>query len=236
MSRKSFIESQGATCRNWNWSWSFINGKEKFVIFGAWDKNTEGTTALILDEAWERNYAGRKNPAYPEAREHIRLVEEEGYSLKTFPIIYSDERKDENGVGPATIKGFVPELTSKILKRVGGKWYASDGAQSPQLPEEIDHPEKYIEGASRTVAAINKFIAVPKVEPDFHKQHYDAIEMAGALMLRQVIPTLGLTEEKIQWLDLQTTEILKVLLPMVRDPSLPSWLFECKWAIEGAFS
>lgn len=152
MSRKSFIESQGATCRNWNWSWSFINEKGKFIIFGAWDKNTEGSTVLILDEAWERNYAGRKNPAYPEAKEHIRLVEEEGYSLKTFPIIYSDERKDENGIGPATIKGFVPELTSKILKRVGEKWYASDGVISPQLPEEVDHPEKYIEGTSRTVS------------------------------------------------------------------------------------
>lgn len=152
MSRKTFIESQGATCRNWNWSWSFINEKEKFIIFGAWDKNTEGSTALILDEAWERNNAGRKSPAYPEAREHIRLVEEEGYSLKTFPIIYSDERKDENGIGPATIKGFVPELTSKSLKRVGGKWYASDGVLSSQLPEEVDHPEKYIEGASRAVS------------------------------------------------------------------------------------
>lgn len=109
MSRKTFIESQGATCRNWNWSWSFINEKEKFIIFVAWDKNTEGSTALILDEAWERNYAGRENPAYPEAREHIRLIEEEGYSLKTFPIIYSDERKDENSIGPVTIKRFVPD-------------------------------------------------------------------------------------------------------------------------------
>ena len=152
MSRKTFIESQGATCRNWQWSWSFINEKEKFIIFGAWDKNTEGSTALILDEAWERNHAGRKNPGYPEAREHIRLVEEEGYALKTFPLIYSDERKDENGVGPATIKEFVGEVTSKTLKRVGGKWYASDGVLSFQLPEEVDHPEKYIEGASRIVS------------------------------------------------------------------------------------
>jgi 5-methylcytosine-specific restriction protein A len=78
MSRKTFVESQGATCRNWNWSWSFINEKMKFIIFGAWDKNTEGSTALIFDETWKRNSAGRKNPAYPEAREHIRLVEEEG--------------------------------------------------------------------------------------------------------------------------------------------------------------
>ena len=100
----------------------------------------------------ERNAEGRKNPAYPEAREHIRLVEEEGHSLKTFPMTYSDERKDEHGLGPAKIKGFVPELTSKILKRVGAKWYASDGTLSTLLPEEVQNPEKYVEGASRTVS------------------------------------------------------------------------------------
>jgi len=126
--------------------------------------------------------------------------------------------------------------------------------------KQTDHLPDYFD----SLAAINKFIAVPKVEPDFHKQHYHAIEMAGAFLrvlasnyqplkeafraslpmpisegsktLRRVIPTLSLTEEKIRWLDLQTTEILKVLLPVVRDPSLPSWLLECKWAIEGAFS
>lgn len=152
MSRKTFIESQGATCRNWNWSWSFINEKMKFIIFGAWDRNTAESTALIFDEAWERNAAGRKNPAYPEAREHIRLVEEEGYLLKTFPMIYSDERKDEHGIGPAKIKGFVQELTPKILKKVSSKWYASDGTLSTLLPEEVENPEKYAEGASRIVS------------------------------------------------------------------------------------
>jgi len=25
MTRKEFIVSNGATCKNWNWSWSFIN-------------------------------------------------------------------------------------------------------------------------------------------------------------------------------------------------------------------
>ncbi|MDU1358416.1 MAG: HNH endonuclease, partial [Enterobacter sp.] len=24
MNRKQFIQSRGATCRNWTWSWSFI--------------------------------------------------------------------------------------------------------------------------------------------------------------------------------------------------------------------
>ena len=65
MSRKSFIQSQGATCANWTWSWSFVNVEKQTVIFGAWDKNTEGSRSLILSEAWATNRAGRKNPAYP---------------------------------------------------------------------------------------------------------------------------------------------------------------------------
>lgn len=152
MSRKSFILSQGATCKNWTWSWSFINAEKRTIIFGAWDKNTEGSSSLILDEAWAKNQSGRKNPAYPEAREHIRLVEEEGYTLLTFPITFSDELQDENGVGPAKIKGFDPVLTKKSLIRVGSKWYASNDAVPSLIPEEISQPEKYVEGASKTVA------------------------------------------------------------------------------------
>ncbi|ENZ7924401.1 TPA: hypothetical protein ACR599_005716 [Klebsiella variicola] len=37
MNRKQFILSCGATCRNWMWSWSFINHDEQMVVFGAWD-------------------------------------------------------------------------------------------------------------------------------------------------------------------------------------------------------
>lgn len=114
-----------------------------------------------------------------------------------------------------------------------------------------------------SLAAICKFIAVPKIDPEFHKRHYHAIEMASAFLrvtasnypllektfraslplpisvgskhIRQVMPELALSEEKVQWLDAQMTEILKVLIPVVRDTELPSWLSECKWAIEGAF-
>jgi len=67
-------------------------------------------------------------------------------------MIYSGVNKDEEGIGPAKIKDFVPELTSKSLKRVGGSWYASDDAMSNHLPEEVDTPEQYIEGASKVVS------------------------------------------------------------------------------------
>ena len=53
MSRKKFIESQGATCKNWTWSWSFINEAKKFIIFGAWDVYDEGNMTLIFSEDWK---------------------------------------------------------------------------------------------------------------------------------------------------------------------------------------
>lgn len=152
MNRKKFIESKGATCRNWTWSWSFVNEKKKEVIFGAWDRNTDGNTSLILSENWAFSQKGRKQPAYEQAREHIRLVEEEAYRLMTFPMKYSDENKGEDGTGPAKIKGFEPTLTEKSLKKVAGSWYASDGLLGTLLPEEVESPDQFIEGASKVIA------------------------------------------------------------------------------------
>ena len=151
MTRRQFIESHGATCRNWQWSWSFINEAEKIVIFGAWDRYTAGQKALILDESWHRSSRGRKSNGYDQSREHVRLVEEEGHRLMTFPLKYSAAKKDENEQGPSQIGGFDPILTPKTLTRVGNSWYASDGAISNILPEELTFAEKYPEGAKKTV-------------------------------------------------------------------------------------
>lgn len=65
---------------------------------------------------------------------------------------FSDANRDEDGIGPAKIDGFTPKLTSKHLKRVGNNWYASDNVISQLLPEEIEAPEQYVEGASKTVS------------------------------------------------------------------------------------
>lgn len=156
MNRKQFILSQGATCRNWTWSWSFVNENKKIIIFGAWDRYTEGNTVQILSEDWKINTRGKKATGYDQSREHVRLIEEEGYELYTFPIIYSDSNRDEDGVGPAKIEGFVPELTKKSLTKVGNGWYASDATIKNSLPEEIDKPQSFIEGASRTIS-INSY-------------------------------------------------------------------------------
>jgi len=155
-SRKKFIMSQGATCKNWNWSWSFVNHEDKFVIFGAWDRNTKGSMALIFSRDWEFNSKGQKNRGFNQSQEHIRLIEEQGYTLKTFPMKYSDSNKDENNIGPAKIEEFTPKLEIKRLERIGKNWYASDEEIGVQIAEEVDNNEVLIEGASKTIS-VNVF-------------------------------------------------------------------------------
>lgn len=124
MSRRSFIEAHGATCRNWRWSWSFVNDKERFVIFGAWDKTTENGRTKILDEIWAVSAKGKRQPGYGPSREHVRLIEEHGYKLFTYRQFHSGANQDKNGEGPALVKGFEPKLTERRLVREGGKWFA----------------------------------------------------------------------------------------------------------------
>lgn len=129
-----------------------MNAEQKTVIFGAWDMHTYGSRSLILSETWAKNHAGRKSPAFPQSREHIRLVEEQGYELLTFPIVFSDELQDEDGFGPARINDFVPVLTRKSLIRIGDSWYASDDEFPNAIPEEVVNPERFVEGAAKTIA------------------------------------------------------------------------------------
>ena len=155
MNRKQFIESNGASCKNWNWSWSFINETEKFIIFGAWDVYDQGNMTLILSEDWATSRKGNRQPGYPQSRGHIKLIEEEGYQLKTFPMEYMAADENDEGA-PARIKGFTPELTDKELIRIGNSWYASDESPSNRLPEEIDPKEVFNEGASREIT-VNQY-------------------------------------------------------------------------------
>jgi 5-methylcytosine-specific restriction enzyme A len=158
MNRKQFIESHGATCKNWYFSWSFINESEKFIIFGAWDRFTNGKIAMILSEDW-RELRGKKSKGYDQSREHIRLIEEEGYRLKTFPMKYVEATDDADG--PAKIGGFTRELTEKKVTKIGGSWYAVDPNNIGPLAEELPTPEKFVEGA-RCIVTINAYERNPK--------------------------------------------------------------------------
>ncbi len=159
MNRKQFIESVGATCRNWRWSWSFVNEIEKFVVFGAWDKFTEGGSTLIFSEKWATSGTGRKQQAYPESREYIRLIEEEGYRLYTFPQEHSDELQDAAGNGPAKVIGFTPQLEPMTLTRIGDSWHASaEAAEAAEatIPEEVVAAQLYTEGTS-VIVNVNSY-------------------------------------------------------------------------------
>jgi 5-methylcytosine-specific restriction protein A len=151
MSRRQFIESQGATCANWTWSWSFINEAERTIIFGAWDTVNEGGKALILSEDWQVSKKGRKLPGYAQSREHLRLVEEQGYVLKTFPMKegFADEDDDKSA---SKISDFTPTLSVKSLLRIGKSWYAWDGVAGSGIAEELSGNDALVEGAARVVS------------------------------------------------------------------------------------
>ena len=160
MTRRQFIESHGATCKNWQWSWSFTNVSERLIIFGAWDRDTKGRIARIFSKDWAEP-RGRKQAGYAQSREHIRLIEEEGYRLKTFPMQRFDHEDNDGRAKRAKIGGFTPKLTEKTLTRVGTDWYAADSSVTGLLAEELSTPERYSEGARFSVT-INAYERNPK--------------------------------------------------------------------------
>src|SRR5438874_1624246 len=116
MSRKQFIESTGATCDNWYWSWSFINRRDRYVIFGVWEQwKDELEEGKIFSEDWEFNAKGKRSKGYNQSREHIRLIEEERYHLRTFPM-QAKVGTWKDGVVPE-IESITSELTERRLKK-----------------------------------------------------------------------------------------------------------------------
>lgn len=156
MNRKQFIEKNGATCSNWYWSWSFINEEKKQIIFGAWDSPNSAGVDLIFTYDWEFNHKKQRNKGFGQSREHIRLIEEEGYELYTFKMYYSDEKRDVDGEGPAKISSFEKVLVLKKLVRKENSWYAADVSHDNELPEEIFDSEEFYEGKKVTVS-INSY-------------------------------------------------------------------------------
>jgi hypothetical protein len=127
MTRKKFIQGFGATCNNWQNSWSFVNHVERFVIFGAWDIHTTGNSSELIAESWATKANGHKHGSYDQSREHIRLIEEDGYDLKIYKMKHSDELHDEDGNGPAKIESWEPVLYSAKLEPAVGRWVAVRG-------------------------------------------------------------------------------------------------------------
>ncbi|CAH6904795.1 HNHc domain-containing protein [Vibrio chagasii] len=124
MSRKKFMESYGATNRNARYGWAFVNHEKKEVYFGAWDVNTNRERSLIFSMDWEFNNDGRRVNAFGEALEYIKLVENEGYSLRTFPIIWDEDNDGYTDTGSAKIKEYIKEVSEMSLEVIGNEYYA----------------------------------------------------------------------------------------------------------------
>lgn len=104
---------------------------------------------------------GNKRPGYDQSIEHLRLVQEEGYQLKTFSIQYSDKKKDKDGIGPSAIGNFTPKLEDAELVVLDGEWYASSIVRPNPIAEEITKSEALYEGASKVIS-INVYERNPK--------------------------------------------------------------------------
>ncbi|MGS4370761.1 hypothetical protein ACKUTN_33050 [Klebsiella michiganensis] len=113
MNRKQFIQSRGANCRNWTWSWSFINHDDQLVIFGAWDVERDQERAVILREEWEYNARLRKNPGYTQAVEHIGYILG-GYDLYTFNMV---QATSPDAPDVAVIQDFERRLEKRFLRK-----------------------------------------------------------------------------------------------------------------------
>lgn len=146
VSRREFIEKHGATCSNWNWSWSFVNHEKRFVIFGIWQDFQTAKLGLILHKDWEISPKGRKNNGYGQAIEHIRLIEQAGYGLKTFPMVGGARNPEEGELSASQITTITPELTDARLIVLPDGWYASHADDDFEtIPEAVD--EEFWEGA-----------------------------------------------------------------------------------------
>lgn len=151
MNRKQFVKSRGATCDNWSWSWSFVNHDAKFVIFGVWED-----LSIIFSELWKETAKGHKSKGFDQSRIHLRLIQEEGYRLLTFSMKSIDPDAEVR-----RIKSFESELGEKFLLQQGDNWIALENSANTTLPEEINNPENYPEGA-KTSITINAVERNPK--------------------------------------------------------------------------
>jgi 5-methylcytosine-specific restriction protein A len=132
LSRRAFIEAQGATCANWRNSWSFVNEHERFVIFGIWEDHDRENDGLILGRDWDADGSGRRNASFGQSRRHIDLVAREGFALLTYPQHALPSPDGRIGRGEVrTIKKFEPVLERRFLFETDAGWHAA-AAPMPQ--------------------------------------------------------------------------------------------------------
>lgn len=151
MNRKQFIQSIGATCSNWNWSWSFVNHDKRFVVFGYSENDSNEDQFKIFSEDWEFGHDGKKKRAYSPALEHIDLIQNKGYQLKVFKLEY-ETIKNNKGFQVESIKSFEHEVHDKKLTKNKRDWFALDCINEyVQVAEYIENNTEYLEGAITSI-------------------------------------------------------------------------------------
>ncbi len=156
MNRKQFIQSVGATCLNWNWSWSFVNHDKRFVVFGYSENDRNGDKLKILSEDWKFGQDGKKKKAYPQSLKHIDLIQNEGYQLKVFKLEY-ETIQNKKGFKVESIKSFECELKDKKLTKDKRDWFAVDFiTEFEQIAEYVENSQEYLEG-SITLINVNAY-------------------------------------------------------------------------------
>ncbi|MGY5451442.1 HNH endonuclease [Agarivorans sp. MS3-6] len=153
MSRKTFMASYGASNRNDRYGWAFVNHEGKEVYFGAWDVYTDRDRALILAMDWEFNSEGRKVNAFGEALEYIKLVENEAYSLRTFPIIRKEDNGGDTDTDKAEIKQHIEEVSDMSLKLIDGDYYAVGNHEAKYSKMALPNVAQDIDGIFGTTTA-----------------------------------------------------------------------------------
>lgn len=120
-----------------------------------WQDDQKGKVGPILLKAWEISPKGRRKSGYGQAYEHIRLIENEGYRLRTFPMMGVPRYPNEGELSPAAIAEFTPELADARLVALPDGWYAASFDEDYEtIPQALDlgaEPDAFPEGAKSTV-------------------------------------------------------------------------------------
>lgn len=56
----------------------------------------------------------------------------------------------------------------------------------------------------------------------------------GGKLVLDALSSIQFAEKELHWFDSQMNTVLRALAPVVRDPALPTWMAECRWAVDGA--
>jgi len=122
-----------------------VNEEERFVVFGAWDIHEEGLRCKILEPSWQIKKDGNKNGGFKQAIRHIKLCQDEGYSLKTFRMYH---REGNLKTGTAKIKGFERHAVDSVLVKEDGAWFAYPSGVDFSLSEDLGRTDEvFLEGA-----------------------------------------------------------------------------------------